>query len=306
MAEATLYSTQNPTNPNESDGETSRALATTWYADVAGSIVGIRWRSPTGAFPSAVEAQMWSLSGDDPTTNTGTRLITEAMDFTGYTPGDWVEYRFSAPLSYPTANKPRVAQVYITGGRYTFSSPGDFPFDNGNLHAYSAANSNGRWTNSPASNNVLAANNHPGGSGYDFFVDVIFSTGSTVSGVAAIAPGGVTVAGVAKRLVDGVAALNLGGVTVLGAGDRTVHGSAAVSPGGVTVAADNVVAASSSNGWYGLIAIDRERAMEYARSHSTPPVACPNDGEPLRHGKNGTRRCPFDGWTWPTDGPGIR
>ncbi len=306
MSEFTLYSTQDPSNPNESDGETARALGTTWYSDVAGSIVGIRWRSPTGAFPSAVEAQMWSLSGDDPTTNTGTRLITEAMDFTGYTPGDWVEYRFSSPLSYPTANKPRVAQVYITGGRYTFSSPGDFPFDNGNLHAYSAANSNGRWTNSPASNNVLAANNHPGGSGYDFFVDVIFSTGSTVSGVAAVSPGGVTLTGVGKPKVHGVAAINPGGVTLTGIGKRKVNGVAAIQGGGITLGANNVNNVPDGGSWYGLISVIRERNFLYEQSHSTPPTACPNDGEPLRSGPNGTRHCPFDGWTWPDDGPGIR
>jgi len=27
-----------------------------------------------------------------------------------------------------------------------------------------------------------------------------------------------------------------------------------------------------------------------------PPVACPNDGEPLRTGPHGELYCPFDGW----------
>lgn len=37
---------------------------------------------------------------------------------------------------------------------------------------------------------------------------------------------------------------------------------------------------------------------------SIPPVACPNDGEPLRLGppqQPGILYCPFDGWQWPRD-----
>lgn len=37
---------------------------------------------------------------------------------------------------------------------------------------------------------------------------------------------------------------------------------------------------------------------------SIPPVACPNDGEPLRQGPPhtpGVLYCPFDGWQYPRD-----
>lgn len=37
---------------------------------------------------------------------------------------------------------------------------------------------------------------------------------------------------------------------------------------------------------------------------SVPPVACPNDGEPLRQGppqQAGILYCPFDGWQYPRD-----
>lgn len=37
---------------------------------------------------------------------------------------------------------------------------------------------------------------------------------------------------------------------------------------------------------------------------SIPPVACPNDGEPLRLGppqRPGTLYCPSDGWQYPRD-----
>jgi hypothetical protein len=43
--------------------------------------------------------------------------------------------------------------------------------------------------------------------------------------------------------------------------------------------------------------IDEARA-EAQRAQNEPPVACPNDGEPLEHGPSGELHCPFDGWTW--------
>lgn len=32
---------------------------------------------------------------------------------------------------------------------------------------------------------------------------------------------------------------------------------------------------------------------------STPPMACPNDGEPLDAAPDGGLHCPFDGYRWP-------
>jgi len=46
--------------------------------------------------------------------------------------------------------------------------------------------------------------------------------------------------------------------------------------------------------WNQLLNIFRER-----RPAPCPPVACPNDGEPLEQGPDGRLHCPFDGWTWP-------
>jgi len=44
---------------------------------------------------------------------------------------------------------------------------------------------------------------------------------------------------------------------------------------------------------------------EYQSYYKTiPPVACPNDGEPLRQGppqEPGILYCPFDGWQYPRD-----
>lgn len=53
--------------------------------------------------------------------------------------------------------------------------------------------------------------------------------------------------------------------------------------------------------WEQLISI-RDEAIAYKRDELTnPPVACPNDGEPLDAGRNGVLHCPYDGWMWPRD-----
>jgi hypothetical protein len=52
-------------------------------------------------------------------------------------------------------------------------------------------------------------------------------------------------------------------------------------------------------GWRQLSDIYREAADDRAAEESTPPTACPNDGEPLEQGPRGTLHCGFDGYTWP-------
>lgn len=49
--------------------------------------------------------------------------------------------------------------------------------------------------------------------------------------------------------------------------------------------------------------IEASREDQAARD-STPPVACPNDGEPLEENEEGVLHCRFDGWIW--DGQPIR
>lgn len=49
--------------------------------------------------------------------------------------------------------------------------------------------------------------------------------------------------------------------------------------------------------WETLIAIKRE-AEELDRRKDDPPTACPNDGEPLESGPDGTLHCRFDGFVW--------
>jgi hypothetical protein len=48
--------------------------------------------------------------------------------------------------------------------------------------------------------------------------------------------------------------------------------------------------------WEQLQAIVAEAKAEHAEDKARTPVACPNDGEPLREAGNGGLYCPFDGW----------
>lgn len=52
--------------------------------------------------------------------------------------------------------------------------------------------------------------------------------------------------------------------------------------------------------WEQLLSIEQERQDIQRIKQSTPPVACPNDGEPLTR-KGSILRCRFDGWEWPRD-----
>ncbi|MGE5829605.1 MAG: hypothetical protein ACM30G_14790 [Micromonosporaceae bacterium] len=49
--------------------------------------------------------------------------------------------------------------------------------------------------------------------------------------------------------------------------------------------------------WQQLLDILHEAADQSRQEKTQPPVACPNDGEPLVTGPDGKLFCPFDGWT---------
>ncbi len=174
MAEVSLYQkpSMTPENPNESDGEITRVLGTVGYSDVDTWIMALEWYAPT-TLPAFADLGLWSLTGDDPTANSGTRL--ELLTFTigSMTGGAWNRKTLATPRAW-AANTPRLFQIH-TDGHYTFSNPDTFPFSSadGTLHAYGEAEGgNGRWFNGGDSDDV-ATNQHPGGSGYNFFVNII-------------------------------------------------------------------------------------------------------------------------------------
>jgi hypothetical protein len=53
--------------------------------------------------------------------------------------------------------------------------------------------------------------------------------------------------------------------------------------------------------WYGLLDIVKEARQLAEEEQSARPVACPNDGEPLRTGPRGELWCPYDGWRYEDD-----
>lgn len=63
----------------------------------------------------------------------------------------------------------------------------------------------------------------------------------------------------------------------------------------------------AQGGWWGLLDIRKQAQEEFDTWADRPPMACPNDGEPLRQaptadsGSSDELYCPFDGWRYPRD-----
>lgn len=50
--------------------------------------------------------------------------------------------------------------------------------------------------------------------------------------------------------------------------------------------------------WEQLLNLVKQAQEEAFEEMYRPPVACPNDGEPLIEGPNGELHCRFDGYIW--------
>lgn len=61
----------------------------------------------------------------------------------------------------------------------------------------------------------------------------------------------------------------------------------------------------STGSWWALDSVLKDQAIEADYYRSVPPVACPNDGEPLVPGPSSDPTvqlyCPFDFWQYPRD-----
>ncbi len=59
--------------------------------------------------------------------------------------------------------------------------------------------------------------------------------------------------------------------------------------------------------WWGLHSVMEQSRQEFEAYASTPPVACPHDGEPLGNAPVTASRsgaelfCRYDGWAYPAD-----
>lgn len=97
------------------------------------------------------------------------------------------------------------------------------------------------------------------------------------------------------------------GVAVIPAAAPVVPGGSLVIAGpvrasvripypGVVVPAPPTPSGPQTGNWWKLYDIYQEASAWMAEDLATPPVACPNDGEPLLAGPQGQLYCPFDGW----------
>lgn len=65
--------------------------------------------------------------------------------------------------------------------------------------------------------------------------------------------------------------------------------------------------AAVQGGWWQLLDVRKQAQEEFDFWADNPPMACPNDGEPLRQsptadsGSADELYCPFDGWRYPRD-----
>jgi hypothetical protein len=129
--------------------------------------------------------------------------------------------------------------------------------------------------------------------------------------------------GVNAENASGTGAANDATITATGA-NVSASAECATATGTAYDATVTVVSTPTTGSWYQLISILREQFgsgrsqvddpwdihlndPDY-RSRSSlpsqrpsPPLACPNDGEPLRPEPDGRLRCPFDGWIYGQD-----
>lgn len=102
--------------------------------------------------------------------------------------------------------------------------------------------------------------------------------------------------------VTGTALAAFGGLGGTAVGTRAANGNAASSFGALSGTALGT-ANHSSPSWQALVSIYAEASEIMRRERAQPPVACPNDGEPLTSTPDGRGLfCTFDGYMWPRDG----
>jgi hypothetical protein len=72
-------------------------------------------------------------------------------------------------------------------------------------------------------------------------------------------------------------------------------------------AAAGASGAAAAGSWWGLDSALKHNREEFEAYVSMPPMACPNDGEPLRNAPAAMSAsgvelyCPYDGWRYPQD-----
>jgi hypothetical protein len=259
-----LYTTQTPDSLD--NAEDTYTMGTEMVFAVDGQITGVRWRSATNAIATSPLAKVYSAAGAE--------LASKAAG--AQTPGGvWNSTLFDTPLAVTAGTYYVVAFGPIN--RYSALAAMHAAADvtNGNVTAPQnnvGGHKNGRFVASA----TVAFPSSSGGAGY--FVDVLFE----------------------ETGVTGALTGTLPALTGTAAGTVTMSGLLVASlPAFTGVFEAAVVAAVIETGsWYGLLSILREVRAIAAAEAARPPVACPNDGEPLSTGPGGVLHCKFDGYVW--------
>lgn len=327
MATQSLFTSQTPASGDNSDGGAAGIVtATTIRFAQAGYCFGIRYFS-TVTVGGTYTGQMWQVTAAD-TSPAGTSLASKV----GSTPSSagWNTITFDTPVAVSTATLYRFglhnsAGRYVSTGNFfgvgdlvngdlTADVDGDNPIGLGSLNQGTFA------ANAAAGTYPSSSFNHT-----CYFIDTLFDTSLPSS----IAPTGLAVplALGAPSVAQALTTAPTGLAVAVGFGTPSVAQTFTVSPAGlpvpvglgqptvrmtiqptglavpvsfgqptVTSDAPPPTPERTTGSWYGLMGVLDVARQEYQEDLERPPVACPNDGEPLRTSIDGVIFCPFDGW----------
>jgi hypothetical protein len=171
-------------------------LGVKFTSDVSGYVTGVRFYKGGVANGGTHIGHLWAGTG-------GAALA--SATFTGETDSGWQEVDFATPV-FITANTMYIASYYAPEGNYAFdtgSQAGGLVagVDNPPLHAVAnTVSANGVYVQQPGG----GFPNQSGNNGANYWVDVVFERGLTVSGAVAYYPTNYPPSGLSTTRVDNV------------------------------------------------------------------------------------------------------
>lgn len=261
MAESFHSDTEVPATADANDGV---ALSTGFYFTVAvdGTITHARWRAAN----SVTGTVKWALYRLSDSAQLG------VQSFTSYTQGAWNTIALNTPIPITAGVKYAAAywspNNYVATGAYFISSITRGDITTADLPS-------GRFLE-PSADIAIPTSAFNSGC---YFVDFVFSTGQAVAPASTNVP------------------ITIGQPTV----GQTLTASPAstiipISIGMPTVSGQPYVAPLRNGSWWTLETILDTTRSQIDWWNKRQPVACPNDGEPLRRSVDGILFCPFDNW----------
>lgn len=234
-------------------------------SDATGQITGVWYYHTNSNEPANVTVQVHRQSDQ-------VLLGSKATTTSGLTDNAYNLINLDSAITYGTANQVVTISAYWPSGGFVYKTGASEHSANG---LTAVIGGTGRFKNSGASEL-----DYPTSTSANLAcpVGMEFSTGAT------------TVTGVAVAALGGLAAVASGVPVTLGTAAAALAGLTASAVGTVTEAAQAV-----GGSWYGLLSILAEARAMHEQQRNAPPVACPQDGEPLES-VNGILHCRFDGW----------